>query len=47
MWPKINEWVRMTDKEPNLHSSDPSEKRLAEALLFLRKAKADRERPTP
>lgn len=47
LWPKINEWVRMTGKEPNLHSSDPSEKRLAEALLFLRKAKADRERPTP
>lgn len=43
LWPKINDWVRATGAEPNIQSLDYKEKRLAEALLYLREAKRKRE----
>lgn len=39
LWPKINEFVKTFKKEPNLQSSDPLEKRLAEAIIFLKEQK--------
>lgn len=39
LWPKINEFVKSYKKEPNLNSSDPLEKRLAEAIIFLKEQK--------
>lgn len=41
-WPKIKEWVIKTGSEPNIQSLNPRERRLAEALLFLRDAKRKR-----
>jgi superfamily II DNA or RNA helicase len=39
LWPKIQEFVRTYDKEPNLRSNDPLESRMAEALIYLREKK--------
>lgn len=40
LWPKINSFVQNNNgKEPNLNSIDPLERRLAEALIFLREQK--------
>ena len=40
LWPKINSFVQNNNgKEPNLSSIDPLERRLAEALIFLREQK--------
>lgn len=39
LWPKINEFVKSYSKEPNINSSDPLEKRLAEAIIFLKEQK--------
>ena len=36
LWPKIKEWREKTGEAPNLQSYDPKEKRMAEALVFLR-----------
>jgi hypothetical protein len=36
LWPKINNFVRATRREPSLDSLDPIERRLAEALVYLR-----------
>jgi hypothetical protein len=41
LWPKINDFVRNLRREPFLHSADPSEKRLAEALAYIRAIKAN------
>ena len=38
LWPKINEFFAAKRREPDLDSLDPVEKRLAEALLYLRRA---------
>ena len=35
-WPQINEFLAKFGKEPSLDSIDPLERRLAEALCFLR-----------
>jgi len=43
LWPKIKEWVNKTGVEPNLQSFDQKEKRMAEALVFLREQKRQRE----
>jgi len=39
LWPKIKEWVASTGSQPTLQSFDPKEKRMAEALVFLREQK--------
>jgi len=39
LWPKIKEWVKKTKSEPSLQSFDQKEKRMAEALIFLREQK--------
>jgi len=42
LWPHIKEWRRKTGDEPNLQSFDPKEKRMAEALVYLRDIKRKR-----
>lgn len=40
LWPKIKEWVKNNNGEqPNIQSFDHKEKRMAEALVFLRELK--------
>ncbi|WP_298367560.1 DEAD/DEAH box helicase [uncultured Lutibacter sp.] len=45
LWPKIKDWIAKTGEQPSIQSFDPKEKRLAEAIVFLkeqkRKAKAN------
>lgn len=36
LWPKINAFVRTQGREPQMNAYDPLEKRLAEALVYLR-----------
>lgn len=42
LWPKIKEWMAKTGIAPNLQSFDPKEKRMAEAVVFLRELKRQR-----
>ena len=42
LWPKIKEWIGRTGEAPNIQSYDPKEKRMAEAVLFLRELKRQR-----
>lgn len=42
LWPKIKEWIGRTGEIPNLQSYDPKEKRMAEAVVFLRELKRKR-----
>lgn len=39
LWPKINAWHKVNGRKPDVRSDDPTEKRYAEALLFLQKKK--------
>ena len=39
LWPKINDFVKTMRRLPSLDALDPSEKRLAEALLYLKQVK--------
>jgi hypothetical protein len=39
LWPKIKEWRERTGDAPNIQSFDPKERRMAEAVLFLRELK--------
>jgi len=39
LWPQINEFVRKIKRKPNIEAIDPKEKRLAEALLYLKNLK--------
>ncbi len=39
LWPKINDFVKTFKKEPALQSSDPLERRMAEAIIFLKEQK--------
>ncbi len=41
LWPKINDFVKVTRRMPSLDALDPSEKRLAEALIYLRQLKRE------
>lgn len=45
LWPKIKNWIAKTGEQPSIQSFDPQERRLAEAIIFLkeqkRKAAAD------
>jgi superfamily II DNA or RNA helicase len=42
LWAKIKEWRERTGEVPNLQSFDPKEKRMAEAVVFLRELKRQR-----
>lgn len=42
LWSKIKEWVNRTGEEPSLQAFDKKEKRMAEALIFLREQKRKR-----
>ena len=42
IWPKIKEWRERTGEAPSLQSFDPKEKRMAEAIIFLRELKRQR-----
>ena len=39
LWPKINEFVRITRRNPSLDALDPNERRMAEALMYLKQLK--------
>lgn len=42
LWPNIEEFVKEFGARPSIMSNDPYEKRLAEALAFIQKKKAER-----
>ena len=42
LWPKIVKFVKEIGSEPNISSFDPQERRMAEALILLRKLKRER-----
>lgn len=39
LWPKIQAWVKVNGRKPDVRSEDPTEKRYAETLLFLQRKK--------
>lgn len=39
LWPKIQEFVKVYKREPNLNANDPLEKRMAECVIYLREEK--------
>tara|TARA_R110000764_G_scaffold235326_1_gene329798 strand:- start:8380 stop:10320 length:1941 start_codon:yes stop_codon:yes gene_type:complete len=39
LWPKIKNWIQKTGEQPSIQSFDPQERRLAEAIIFLREQK--------
>lgn len=39
LWPKIKNWVAKTGEQPSIQSFDPQERRLAEAIIFLKEQK--------
>ncbi len=41
LWPKAKEFTIQTGRKPDISSSDPLEKRLAEAVLYLKRLKAE------
>lgn len=41
LWPKANEFTRRTGRKPEISSSDALEKRMAEAILYLKKVKVE------
>ena len=42
LWPKVQEFVKTYNREPNINSNDPLEKRMAECLIYLREEKRKR-----
>lgn len=42
LFPKIQTWVKVNGRRPDMRAEDPNEKRLAAALLFLQKLKQQR-----
>ena len=42
LWPKIQEFIKMYNKEPNLKSIDPLEVRMAECIIYLKEEKRKR-----
>ncbi|WP_306131179.1 DEAD/DEAH box helicase [Roseivivax marinus] len=44
LWPRIKRFREAEAREPNPHAADPLEKRMAEALAFIRTKKAERMR---
>jgi len=43
LWPKIQQFAKVNRRQPDVRSDDPTERRYAEALLFLRKKKREHE----
>lgn len=43
LWPKIQQWVKVSGRRPDRGSEDPTEKHYAEVLLFLQRRKQQRE----
>lgn len=41
LWPKINEFCKATRRQPSLDALDPQERRLAEALVYLRQVRRE------
>lgn len=41
LWPKAKDFTIRTGKKPDISSTDPLEKRLAEAIIYLKKLKAE------
>lgn len=41
LWPKIQDFVRVTRRKPSPDSLDPQERRMAEALVYLRQVKRE------
>lgn len=39
LWPKIKNWLAKTGEQPSIQSFDPQERRLAEAIIFLKEQK--------
>ena len=39
LWPKVQEFVKVNKKEPNINSSNPQEQRLAECVIYLKEQK--------
>ncbi|GAA3130239.1 ATP-dependent helicase [Rhodococcus baikonurensis] len=39
LWPKVQAWVKVNGRKPDVRSDDPTEKRYAETLLFLQRKK--------
>jgi superfamily II DNA or RNA helicase len=39
LWPKIKNWIAKTGEQPSIQSFDPQERRLAEAVIFLKEQK--------
>lgn len=39
LWPKINEFVKTQQRQPSLESNDPLERRMAEAIIYLKDQK--------
>ena len=39
LWPKIKEFITTKKRQPNIDSIEPLEKRMAEAIIFLRELK--------
>ncbi|NFB52051.1 ATP-dependent helicase [Clostridium botulinum] len=39
LWPKINEFIKVNKRQPNIDSLNPLEKRMAEAIVFLKELK--------
>lgn len=42
LWPKIQEFIKMYNKEPSHTSNDPLEKRMAECIIYLKEEKRKR-----
>lgn len=42
IWPKIQEFVKLHKREPNLNSHDPLERRMAECIIYLKEEKRKR-----
>lgn len=42
LWPKIQEFIKLHGKEPNLNSEDPKERRMAECIIYLKEEKRKR-----
>ena len=43
LWPKIQEFMKLHKREPNLRSHDPLEKRMAECVIYLKEEKRKRQ----
>ena len=36
LWPKVNEFVKTYEREPDINSLNPIEKRYAETIIYLK-----------